>query len=140
MTVRVERVFELQAPPEDVWDFIADPEKRAQSISVVQDFEMTDEQSAIWHVELPIPRLNRTISVETEDLERDEPRYVKFTGRSKAMDVQGEHTLEAIDGGTRVTNRFVVDGRFPGVEMFFKRKLDEEMANLESAARAELEL
>ncbi len=139
MTVRVERVFELPAPPGDVWAFIADPERRARAISVVADFESTGDRTAVWHVELPVPRVDRTVAVETEDVERDEPRFVKFVGRSRAMNVQGEHTLEAAeDGGTRLTNRFVVDGRLPGVETYFKRKLDDELANLEAAAREAL--
>lgn len=140
MTVRVERVFELAAPPAAVWAFIADPEKRARPISVLEGFETTGDRTAIWHVRLPIPRLNRTISVETEDVTLEEPRHVEFVGRSKAMNVQGEHILEETDGGTRLINRFVVDGRIPGVETYFKRKLDGELANLEAAIREELDV
>ena len=138
MTVRVERVFELPAPPEEVWAFIADPEKRARSISVVEDFETTGDRTATWQVRLPIPRMKKTITVETEDVQRDEPTYVKFVGRSKGMDVQGEHTLEETEDGTRLTNRFVVDGKLPGVETYFRRKLDGELANLEAAIREDL--
>ncbi|MFQ3317965.1 MAG: carbon monoxide dehydrogenase subunit G [Natronomonas sp.] len=140
MTVRVERSFELPASQAEVWEFIADPEKRARPISVVEDFETTGETTAIWHVKLPIPRINRTITVETQDIRREEPRYVKFTGRSKAMNVQGEHTLESTDTGTRVINVFVVDGRLPGVETYFKRKLDDELKNLENAIRDDLDV
>jgi carbon monoxide dehydrogenase subunit G len=138
MTVRVERVFELPAPPEAVWAFISDPEKRASTISAVDDYESTGERTAIWHVSLPVPGLNRTIEVKTEDEQLDEPSYVKFTGRSRAMNVQGEHRLEATDDGTRLTNLFIVDGRLPGVETYFKRKLDDELANLEAAIREDL--
>jgi carbon monoxide dehydrogenase subunit G len=139
MTARVERVFEIPATPEAVWGFISDPEKRARSISVVTDFETTGDRTAIWHVSLPIPRLSRTIEVETEDVAVDEPTYVQFVGRSKALDVRGEHTLEAVDDGTRLTNSFRVDGKLPGVETYFKRKLDGELSNLEDALRGELQ-
>ena len=138
MTARIERVFEIPASPEAVWSVISDPEKRARPISVVTDFETTGDRTAVWHVSLPIPRLNRTIRVETEDVEIDEPEYVRFIGRSKAMNVQGEHILEPTDTGTRVTNRFRVEGRLPGVETYFKRKLDDELASLEAAVREEL--
>ena len=138
MTARVERVFEISAAPEEVWAVIADPEKRARPISVVDDFKTTGERTAVWHVSLPIPGLNRTIRVETEDVEIDAPSYVRFVGRSKAMNVRGEHILDATDGGTQITNRFTVDGRLPGVERYFKRKLDDELANLEAAIREEL--
>lgn len=138
MTARVERVFEIPAPPEDVWAIIADPEERADPISVVESFESTGDRTAVWHVSLPIPGLNRTIRVETEDIDIEAPSYVQFVGRSKAMNVRGEHLLEAAEDGTRVTNRFSVDGRLPGVERYFKRKLDGELANLESAIKTEL--
>jgi carbon monoxide dehydrogenase subunit G len=77
--------------------------------------------------------LNRTVSVETEDVERNPPNYVKFVGRSSALRVTGEHELEATETGTRLTNRFVVEGRVPGVERFFERNLDRELDNLEAA-------
>ena len=138
MTARVERVFEISAAPEEVWAVLADPEKRARPISVVESFETTGDRTAVWHVSLPVPGLNRTIRVETEDVEIDAPTYVRFVGRSKAINVQGEHSLEATETGTRITNRFTVDGRLPGVERYFKRKLDDELANLEAAIREEL--
>jgi len=138
MTTRVERVFEISASPEAVWAIISDPEKRARSISVVESFETTGDRTAIWHVSLPIPGIGRTIRVKTEDVDVDEPSYVRFVGRSKAMNVQGEHILEATEAGTEITNRFSVDGRFPGVEAYFKRKLDDELSNLEALVREEL--
>ncbi len=137
MTVRVERSFELPVPPERVWEFIVDPEQRARSISVVSDFTLDDEdgRQATWKVDLPIPLVNRTASVETEDVRRDPPEYVKFVGRSKLMRVTGEHEIEATEEGSRITNRFVVDGRLPGVERYFEKNLDDELANLEAAIR-----
>ncbi|QSG03267.1 SRPBCC family protein [Natranaeroarchaeum sulfidigenes] len=139
MTVRVERTFELPVPPERVWEFIVDPEQRARSISVVSDFALDDEdgRKATWKVDLPIPLVNRTASVDTEDVHRDPPAYVKFVGRSKLMRVTGEHEIEATETGSRLTNRFVVDGRLPGVERYFEANLDDELANLEAAIRAD---
>ncbi|WP_424004606.1 SRPBCC family protein [Haloarcula salina] len=141
MTVRVERSMTVSAPPERVWEFIADPERRAEPISVVEDWDVEDERHATWFLTLPIPVINRTLRVETEDVERREPEYVRFVGTSKVMRVQGEHELEETeDGGTRLTNRFVVEGRLPGVEGFFKRNLDGELRNLEDALRDDLEV
>lgn len=137
MTVRVSRVLEFDAEPEQVWAFIADPEKRADAISVVERYE-TEGDSFIWRVSLPIPFLNSTISVRTRDVERDPPRHVKFVGRSRAFHVTGEHTIEATDDGCRLTNEFVVDGRLPGVEGFFERNFEGELDNLERALREEL--
>ena len=135
MTVRVERVFELPVPPEDVWSFIADPERRARPISVVEEFEVTGERTAIWHVRLPIPYVDATVTVETEDVRVEEPRFVEFVGKSRAMRVVGEHEITATADGSRLTNRFTVEGRVPGVEKYFSNNLDDELDNLEDAIR-----
>lgn len=133
MTVTVERTFEVDASPEAVWDLLSDPARRAEAISVVEDFEITGDRTATWHVRLPLPLLRRTVAVETEELERDPPRFVSFVGRSPAMTVEGEHRIDRTDEGSRIVNRFVVDGRIPGIEQFFTRNLDRELANLEAA-------
>ena len=141
MTVRVERTFELEALPERVWEFIADPAKRARPISVVESFDVHDDTHATWHISLPIPLVSRTIAVETEDTAREPPEHVEFVGRSRVMRVVGEHDLEPLDGGgTRLRNRFTVEGKVPGVERFFKRNLDGELDNLETAIRNEAEI
>ena len=139
MTIRVQREMTVEAPPERVWAFIADPNRRAAPISVIEDWTVHDDGSATWHVALPIPLIDRTVTVETKDVERRPEEFVKFTGKSRVMRVVGEHELEPVDGGTRLTNTFVVEGRFPGVERFFERNLDRELANLEDALRTDLE-
>ena len=136
MTVRVSRTFEFDAPPADVWAFISDAEQRAGAISVVDDFEVYDDGTATWHVALPVPVIRSTIDVETEEIEREPPNRVKFVGTSSAFRVTGEHEITAsADGGCRLANEFVVDGRLPGVESFFKRNFDAELDNLADALR-----
>jgi carbon monoxide dehydrogenase subunit G len=140
MTIRVRRVFEFDAPPERVWDFIADPSERADAISVVDSYEVDEATgAATWHVRLPIPFVKSTARVETEDIAREPPDYVKFLGRSSVFQVTGEHTVEETETGTRLINEFVVDGRVPGVERFFERNLDGELENLERALRRSVE-
>jgi carbon monoxide dehydrogenase subunit G len=139
MTVRVRRTFEFEAPAEGVWEFISDPGMRAGAISVVRDYEV-DGNTATWEIDLDLPLVDRTASVDTEDVERDEPTYVKFVGRSSVLRVTGEHRIEESETGSRLHNEFVVDGRLPGVERFFKKRLDTELDNLEAALRRELGL
>jgi len=137
MTVRTERTFEFEAPPERVWAFISDPAKRAEAISVAETWERDGEET-IWHIRLPIPVIDRTIAVRTRDIELVENERVRFVGRSKVMTVEGTHELAPVDGGTRLSNRFVVDGKLPGVERFFRKNLDDELDNLETALRRDI--
>jgi len=139
MTIRVQREVFVAAPPSAVWAFIADPARRAEPISVIEDWTVHDDGSATWHVSLPIPVIDKTISVETRDVERRPEEYVKFTGKSRVVRVTGTHELEPAEGGTTLGNTFVVDGRVPGVERFFERNLDRELDNLETRLHAELE-
>ena len=140
MTTRVERTFEIPLPCERVWEFIADPEKRANAISVVTRFELekTNGDRATWYIALPI--LGAEVPVRTRDVAREPPHYVKFVGRSTAMRVTGEHRLAETENGCRLSNQFVVEGRFPGVERYFRKNLDRELTNLEAALRADLGL
>jgi len=138
MVVDVERTVAVDAPIEEVWDVLADPERRARAISVV-DSHAIEGQEFVWQVALPIPVLRRTISVRTRDVERDPPTFVRFAGDSKAFAVEGEHELTEIDGGTRVRSRFTVDGKLPGVERFFERNVDDELDNLIAAIGVPLE-
>ncbi len=139
MTVRVSRTFEFDVGGERIWEFIADPHKRAGAISVVEEFTVHDTSRATWHVSLPIPLIRSTVRVETEEVLREPPTRVKFTGRSKALRVTGEHTISPTESGCTLRNEFVVDGKLPGVETFFKRNLDAELDNLEAALRADIE-
>ena len=139
MTVRVRRAFDFDVAPEQIWEFISDPINRAESISVVENFDVESDDRVTWHINLPIPLLDSTAKVRTEDVERDPPHYVKFVGRSRVMQVTGEHRVEAVDGGCRLVNEFTVEGRLPGVERYFKRNLDRELDNLEAALRESLE-
>ena len=131
MTVEVERSFDVEAPRKEVWDLLSSDENRARAIEVVDRFESNGDET-VWHVSLPGPLSGRTMAVRTWDRQRDAPRYVEFVGRATAMDVTGEHELTERETGCRVRNRFVVDGKLPGVERFFRRSIDGEMANIMS--------
>jgi carbon monoxide dehydrogenase subunit G len=139
MTVRVQRTFEFDAPPEQVWEFIADPASRAEAISVVDSYEANDDGTMTWHVRLPVPGISATVAVETEETRKEPPELVEFVGRSRALRVTGKHVVNTTDTGSSLRNEFVVDGRIPGVERYFKKNLDEELENLERALRDALE-
>lgn len=138
MTTRAERTVEIAASPHDVWSFLSDPQKRADSISVIEAFELEDETHATWYLSLPIPGIDEMIAIETEDTIRDPVECIEFVGRSQLVRVVGEHELEPTDRGTRLSNRITVEGEVPGVERYFELKLDDEFDNLEAALRNDL--
>ncbi len=129
MSTTVERTYEVPADREAVWALIADPALRAEAISVVEAYHREGDE-LVWELAMPVRGIPGTISVRTRDAEREPPRYVRFVGESSIMRVEGEHELEATEDGCLVHNRFVIDGRFPGVEAFFKRNIDDEIDNL----------
>jgi carbon monoxide dehydrogenase subunit G len=137
MSARVERRFQVDAPAEAVWEFISDPTNRARAISVVDSFDQRGDET-IWHIRLPIPLIRKTIAVRTRDTEVNAPHFVRFRGQSSAFDVEGEHRIDPQENVTSVHNVFVVNGRAPGVEGFFRRNLDSELKNLERALKAHL--
>lgn len=133
MSTIVERTYRVDAPPEDMWELIADPALRAEAISVVDHFEQDGEET-IWYLKMPIRAIPGTIKVRTRDVERDPPRYVRFAGTSSIMDIAGEHEIAKTDSGCTVKNRFRVEGKFPGVERFFEKNIDKEMENMTKLA------
>lgn len=139
MVVSTEQTFEVAASPDRVWGFMADPEHRARSISVITDFDRVDERRTTWYLSIPVPSLNKTITVETKDTLRDSPSRLEFVGRSDAGRIEGEHEFTATENGTSVANQLMINGNVPGIETFFENHLNEEIDNLETAIRSELE-
>ncbi|SDJ29969.1 Carbon monoxide dehydrogenase subunit G [Halovenus aranensis] len=136
MTVEVERSFDVDVPIERVWDLLSEEEIRAETIGVVESYETrpgSQHNEVVWNLSLPIPVISSTVAVKTRDVEREPPHYVKFAGTSKVMTVTGEHELEETETGCHVVNRFMVDGKVPGVERFFKRNIDTQMENFRMA-------
>lgn len=129
MSTIVERTYQVDASPAEIWELIADPALRAEAISVVDRFEQDGEET-IWHLKMPLRAIPGTIKVRTRDVERDPPRYVRFAGTSAIMDIAGEHEITETADGCEVTNRFRVDGKFPGVEHFFENNIDTEIENM----------
>ncbi|MFB6186623.1 MAG: SRPBCC family protein [Halobacteriaceae archaeon] len=137
MTTTTERSFVIDAPIEDIWEIISDPAIRADSISVVEDYEILNGQ-AVWHLSLPIPVVNQTVKVKTRDVKTDPPRYVKFIGSSSVMEVTGEHELTETPDGCQIRVSFRVNGKLPGVERFFSKNIDKEINNLHNRLEKEL--
>jgi len=63
---------------------------------------------------------------------RDALKHPEFNRADLKAMLTGEHEIREVGGGgSTLTNRFVVDGKVPGVEQFFKRNLDDELDRLQ---------
>lgn len=141
MTVRVKRSYELDYNKEQVWKVISDHELRAEGLTVVDDYEVHNEQTVTWVLSLDLPLVPSTLSVKTREQNRDPPEEVAFKGKSKAFTAKGKHKIEQLpDGGCILHSSFVVEGRLPGVERFFKRNLESELQSLVNYYRDELDV
>lgn len=135
MAVTITRTFEVNGHDcQSVWEFISNPERRADALGVVDDYEVlgTEPNRELWQLKIPIPLITGTVSVRTREVEREEGSHVKFRGRSKIMEIYGEHHLTEIDEGCRIDNKFRVNGKVPGIETFFKSNIGDEIDNLET--------
>ena len=133
MPVDVTRETTVAASRSTVWSFIADPANRASAISVVDDYEVHDDDTATWYVEPPLPLVGQTVAVDTTETDRRPPEYVRFVGSASGLEVRGTHRLLTVENGTKLRTRLVVAGGLPGIEGYFERQLDQELANIEAA-------
>jgi len=139
VVVRVERSVEVAAPPREVWEFLADPKNRAEAVSVVERAEVHGPETVTWFVEIPVPYLDRTMEIRTEDRVRDPPNRAEWVGRATGIYVEGEHVVTGDDDTTTVENWFAVESSIPGVEGYFERNLEAEMENLRAALLSAVE-
>lgn len=139
MAIEAERTITLDAPREDVWQFVSNPTTRAETLSIVERYSIDGDGSATWEVDLPIPFIQESFPVETEDSEVKEPKYLKYVGDSKAFSITGEHWINESGGGTFLQLRLTLEAKLPGVELFLSQNIEDEIDNLVRALKRSVE-
>jgi uncharacterized protein YndB with AHSA1/START domain len=105
--MRVQQSVEIGAPPEEVWPFLAEPQKILQWYLPLQEFEYTGEQKGglgapfRFKEETPAGTLNLTCAV-TEWVENEVFAF-RMTSGNLMKDYSERWTLEAIPSGSRFT-------------------------------------
>lgn len=123
--VRVRRTFEIDAPRDQVWEFISNPDNRAKFLSSVKGYRVLSEDEVEWDIGLPV--IGATIKFRTRDVEKIEGEKVVFEGSHSVVSLRGVHELHDTENGVKVDVLFEVKSGVPGVERAFKRRFDKEI-------------
>ena len=104
--MEVEESIEVDSPPQEVWDFVADPMNDPRWCRKVKAVEPCG--AGVWHVlHKPVP-MRPPMELRLEQLELDEPRRLRIRQEDEAAVFDVEYRLEPTPTGTR----FVQISRF----------------------------
>jgi carbon monoxide dehydrogenase subunit G len=122
--------FRVEAPIEEVWDFLSSLERVGSCVPGVEEVNILDDRTADWTVKIKIGPLSQTMKVRTETTEQTPPTRGVFKGTGELMDVMGYLDLRKVSSGeTEVTYRMEVNAKGPlgkVIENFMKGRLDRE--------------
>jgi carbon monoxide dehydrogenase subunit G len=70
----IEREFELDEPPEVVWEYLTDMENFAQHVPGYKDFEEVDDSTSYWTIEVDLSMFTREMTFQVDVTEDEYPR------------------------------------------------------------------
>jgi carbon monoxide dehydrogenase subunit G len=88
----IEGKFTLQAPIEQVWDFLRDPETLISCIPGAEKMEAIDDRTYESVVKQKVGPIAVKFSFTTNLVEMDPPRYLKAVGRGEEVHKAGTFT------------------------------------------------
>ena len=83
--MKIEETFEVPAPVERVWEFVADPRKMASCLPAVQSVEILDDRHYEVIVKQKVGVISATFKIATEVLEREAPYRMVLENRGKTI-------------------------------------------------------
>ena len=83
--MKIEETFTVPAPVEQVWEFVADPEKMASCLPAVQSVEIVDDRHYEVIVKQKVGVISATFKIATEVLEREAPYRMVLENRGKTI-------------------------------------------------------
>ena len=100
-THKVEIPVDVQA----VWDYVSDLEKWATSVPAYKEHEIINDKQSIWTFEGSVKGIKKTVEVQVDITEWNEPSNIKFElkGLSDNFTGSGQFTAEAVNGKTTMT-------------------------------------
>ena len=106
MAIKLVGEFEVKRKPEDVYDFLTDPNKFAALLPDFQSLAVQDATHFAVKVNVGISYIKGTADVKLELAQADRPRRAQYKGQGSVAGGNVSFTagfdLSAVNGGTKV--------------------------------------
>lgn len=101
----------ISAPVENVWEYVSQVENWATMVPAYKEHEQIDEQKSIWIFEGNFKGLKKTVKMELNITEFDEPSIIRFElkGLTDNFTGSGRFTAEEAAGETTMTGTIEVN-------------------------------
>lgn len=101
----------ISAPVENVWKYVSQIENWATMVPAYKEYEQIDEQKSIWTFEGNFKGFKKTVKMELNITEFDEPSNIRFElkGLTDNFTGSGKFTAEETAGETTMTGTIEVD-------------------------------
>lgn len=101
----------IQAPVENVWKYVSQIENWATMVPAYKEHEQIDEQKSVWIFEGNFKGLKKTVKMELNITEFDEPSIIRFElkGLTDNFTGSGRFTAEETAGETTMTGTIEVN-------------------------------
>lgn len=101
----------LTAPIQDVWAYVSKIENWATMVPAYKEYEQIDETKSIWTFEGNFKGLKKTVKMELNIIEFQEPSIIRFEieGLTDKFTGSGKFTAEETAGKTDMTGTIEVN-------------------------------
>ncbi len=94
--MKIEETFQIESPPQKVWDFVVDPHQIGSCLPSVQSVEVVDESHYKTVVKQKVGFISATFEIHTEVVEKEPPRRLVLSNQGKT--ILGAHgSLTSLD-------------------------------------------
>ena len=101
----------ISAPVENVWEYVSQVENWATMVPAYKEHEQIDEKKSIWVFEGNFKGIKKTVKMELNVTEFDEPSIIRFElkGLTDNFTGSGRFTAEETAGETTMTGTIEVN-------------------------------
>ena len=106
----------IDAPTDQVWDYVSDMANWAAAMPGYRQFEVIDEMNSRWTLKVGVAAMVRTVNVLVRIDRWEGPDLVEFTYRLANDPVEGVGTYKARprpEGGTEIALEVTINGQGP---------------------------
>lgn len=84
-TMKIKEIFQVDSPPQAVWDFLVDPHKIGSCLPAVQSIEILDDRHYKAIVKQKVGFISATFEIQTEVLEKEAPSRLVLSNKGKTI-------------------------------------------------------